>query len=70
MDRLLVVWKRFSESVAVVAFAAMFAGFVIGVTARYGFNAPISSFKGSTTPSRSSKLHRAPTSDLRDTARS
>jgi len=42
VGRLLVLWKRFSESVAVVAFAAMFAGFVVGVTARYAFNAPLS----------------------------
>jgi len=35
------VWKRFSESVAVVAFALMFAGFVIGVGGRYVFNTPV-----------------------------
>jgi TRAP-type C4-dicarboxylate transport system permease small subunit len=35
------VWTRFAESVAVVAFAAMFAGFVIGVGGRYLFNEPV-----------------------------
>ena len=42
MESLRVLWKRFSESVAVVAFAVMFGGFVVGVTARYVFNAPLS----------------------------
>ncbi|MEO9227614.1 MAG: TRAP transporter small permease [Devosia sp.] len=35
------LWKRFTESVAVVAFAVMFAAFVVQVASRYIFNAPI-----------------------------
>ncbi|ESY89226.1 TRAP-type C4-dicarboxylate transport system permease small subunit [Mesorhizobium sp. URHB0026] len=42
MQSLAIVWKRLAESVSVVAFAVMFAGFVIGIVARYVFNAPIS----------------------------
>lgn len=42
MDRLVSLWKRFSESVTVVAFAVMFAGFVIGIGARYVFSTPVS----------------------------
>lgn len=42
MKTLSVFWKRFAESVSVVAFAVMFAGFVIGIIARYVFNAPVS----------------------------
>ena len=42
MQTLAVYWKRFAESVSVVAFAVMFAGFVIGIVARYVFNSPIS----------------------------
>ena len=42
MQTLDVYWKRFAESVSVVAFAVMFAGFVIGIVARYVFNSPIS----------------------------
>jgi TRAP-type C4-dicarboxylate transport system permease small subunit len=34
-------WKRFAESVSVVAFAMMFAGFVIGIGGRYVFNTPV-----------------------------
>jgi TRAP-type C4-dicarboxylate transport system permease small subunit len=41
MRKFLVVWKRFAESVSVVAFAMMFAGFVIGVGGRYVFQAPV-----------------------------
>jgi TRAP-type C4-dicarboxylate transport system permease small subunit len=41
MARLVVLWKRFAESVAVASFAAMFAGFVIGIIGRYVFNAPV-----------------------------
>lgn len=41
MRSLLTGWKRFAESVSVVAFAMMFAGFVIGVGGRYIFNAPV-----------------------------
>jgi TRAP-type C4-dicarboxylate transport system permease small subunit len=41
MRSFLAVWKRFAESVSVVAFALMFAGFVIGVGGRYLFNTPI-----------------------------
>lgn len=42
MKTLSVFWRRFAESVSVVAFAVMFAGFVIGIIARYVFNAPVS----------------------------
>lgn len=42
MARLKVAWKWFSESLAVVAFAVMFAGFVLGITARYILGDPIS----------------------------
>jgi TRAP-type C4-dicarboxylate transport system permease small subunit len=38
---LLAVCRRFAESVAVIAFAVMFAGFVIGIGARYVFNQPV-----------------------------
>jgi TRAP-type C4-dicarboxylate transport system permease small subunit len=41
MQSLLTVWKRFAESVSVVAFAMMFAGFVIGIGGRYVFNTPV-----------------------------
>jgi len=41
MRKFAVFWKRFAESVSVVAFAMMFAGFVIGVGGRYVFNTPI-----------------------------
>lgn len=41
MQRFAVVWKRFAESVTVVAFAIMVAGFVIGIGSRYVFNAPV-----------------------------
>ena len=41
MQSFVTVWKRFAESVSVVAFAAMFAGFVIGVGGRYLFNEPV-----------------------------
>jgi TRAP-type C4-dicarboxylate transport system permease small subunit len=42
MKTLSVFWRRFAESVSVVAFAVMFTGFVIGIIARYVFNAPVS----------------------------
>jgi TRAP-type C4-dicarboxylate transport system permease small subunit len=42
VETFVLLWKRFTESVAVAAFAVMFAGFVIGIIARYVFNAPIS----------------------------
>src|SRR5690554_5426433 len=42
MARLAIIWKRFAETLAVLAFAVMFAGFVIGITARYVFGEPIS----------------------------
>jgi TRAP-type C4-dicarboxylate transport system permease small subunit len=41
MQSFVTVWKRFAESVSVVAFAAMFAGFVIGVGGRYLFGEPV-----------------------------
>ena len=41
MEKFVELWKRFAESVAVVAFAIMFAGFVIGIVSRYVFNVPI-----------------------------
>lgn len=41
MQNLAVIWRRFAESVSVVAFALMFSGFVIGIFARYVLNAPI-----------------------------
>jgi TRAP-type C4-dicarboxylate transport system permease small subunit len=41
MRTLGVILKRCAESVSVVAFATMFAGFVIGICARYVFNEPI-----------------------------
>lgn len=41
MQSFLTVWRRFAESVSVVAFVAMFAGFVIGVGGRYLFNEPV-----------------------------
>src|SRR5690242_10825707 len=41
MQKSLALWNRFAESVSVVAFAIMFAGFVIGVGGRYVFNAPV-----------------------------
>jgi len=42
MQTFSILWKRFAESVSVVAFAVMFAGFVIGVGGRYVFNTPVS----------------------------
>ncbi|MDR3474097.1 MAG: TRAP transporter small permease [Devosia sp.] len=42
METLRALWKLFSESVAVAAFAIMFVGFVIGITSRYLFDTPIS----------------------------
>ncbi|MFT3989321.1 TRAP transporter small permease [Aestuariivirga sp.] len=42
MASLSTLWKWFSESVAVIAFAVMFAGFVIGIGGRYVFDAPVS----------------------------
>lgn len=42
MAAIVAIWKRFAESVTVVAFAVMFASFVIGIASRYIFNAPIS----------------------------
>jgi TRAP-type C4-dicarboxylate transport system permease small subunit len=35
------LWKRFAQSLAVVAFAVMFGAFVVQVTSRYLFNAPV-----------------------------
>ncbi|MBW7862045.1 MAG: TRAP transporter small permease [Rhodocyclaceae bacterium] len=42
MARLEAAWQWFAESLAVVAFAVMFFGFVLGITARYVFGDPIS----------------------------
>ena len=41
MRNFLVLWNRFAETVSVVAFATMFVGFVIGVSARYVFHSPL-----------------------------
>ncbi len=41
MQSLALFWRRFAESVSVVAFAVMFSGFVIGIFARYVFGTPI-----------------------------
>jgi len=41
MRKFRTLWKGFAESVSVVAFALMFAGFVIGVGGRYVFNEPV-----------------------------
>jgi TRAP-type C4-dicarboxylate transport system permease small subunit len=41
MQKFLALWRGFAESVSVVAFAVMFAGFVIGVGGRYVFNEPV-----------------------------
>ena len=41
MRKLPVLWRGFAETVSVVAFAMMFAGFVIGVGGRYVFNEPV-----------------------------
>lgn len=42
MSTIATLWKRFAESVAVVAFAAMFAAFIVQIASRYLFNSPIS----------------------------
>lgn len=41
MARFVLIWQRFATTLAVVAFAVMFGGFVIGVGSRYLLNMPI-----------------------------
>lgn len=41
MATIVTVWKRFAESVAVVAFAIMFAAFMVQIISRYVFNDPV-----------------------------
>jgi TRAP-type C4-dicarboxylate transport system permease small subunit len=41
MSRIATLWRRFAETVAVVAFAVMFTGFVLQIGSRYVFNSPV-----------------------------
>ena len=41
MGTFVVLWKRFSESLAVIAFVVMFASFIVQIVSRYVFNAPV-----------------------------
>lgn len=41
MAKLILIWRRSAEAIAVVAFIVMFGGFVIGVGSRYLLDAPV-----------------------------
>jgi TRAP-type C4-dicarboxylate transport system permease small subunit len=41
MNTIVTLWKRFAESVTVVAFVVMFAAFMIQIISRYVFNEPV-----------------------------
>jgi len=41
MGALVVLWKRFAESVTVIAFVAMFSSFIVQIVSRYVFDAPV-----------------------------
>jgi TRAP-type C4-dicarboxylate transport system permease small subunit len=42
MTGLVLIWRRFADGLAAVAFAVMFFGFVTGIISRYVFNSPLS----------------------------